>query len=173
MLTVAYAGGLRVDDLQRARLEHLEPAPTGYVLRFSVSKENQTGRRPDAVLLASRLDALDPVAAVDRWRAASGLDSGPLLPALKGTSPADRSISKDIIADRLARLAARAGSTIRPTGHSLRRSWATHAYEAGEDLLSISRQLRHRNPAMTKGYVDALSPWHGNPGTSGRTRPTS
>ena len=173
MLTVAYAGGLRVDDLHRARLEHLERAPTGYVLRFSVSKENQTGRRPDAVLLASRLDGLDPVAAVDRWRAASVLDSGPLLPALKGTSPVTRSISKDTIADRIARLATRAGSTIRPTGHSLRRSWATHAYEAGEDLLSISRQLRHRNPAMTKGYVDALSPWPGNPGTPGRNTATS
>ena len=173
MLTVGYAGGLRVDDLHRARLEHLERAPTGYVLRFSVSKENQTGRRPEAVLLASRLDALDPVAAVDRWRAASGLDSGPLLPTLKGTSPATRPIGKDTIADRIARLAARAGCTVRPTGHSLRRSWATHAYEAGRDLLSISRQLRHRNPAMTKGYVDTLSPWPGNPGTIGRNRPTS
>ncbi len=173
MLTVGYAGGLRVDDLHRARLEHLERVSAGYVLRFSVSKQNQTGRRPEAVLLAARTDDLDPVAAVERWRAATGLTTGPLLPSLPGGSAPARSIAKETISDRIARLAARAGCTIRPTGHSLRRSWATHAYEAGLDLLSISRQLRHRNPAMTSSYVDALSPWPGNPGNPVRDRPTS
>ncbi|MGH9152637.1 MAG: tyrosine-type recombinase/integrase [Acidimicrobiales bacterium] len=53
-----------------------------------------------------------------------------------------------------------------PPGHSLRRSWATHAYEAGLDLLSISRQLRHRRTSMTKGYVDSLTPWRDNAGES-------
>jgi integrase len=151
MLTVGYAGGLRVDDLHRAQLEHLERVPAGYVLRFSVSKENQTGRRPEAVLLAARADDLDPVAAVDRWRAASGLTTGPLLSSRPGTSGTARSIGKDTISDRLARLAARSGCTIRPTGHSLRRSWATHAYEAGLDLLSISRQLRPLRPVPRRG----------------------
>lgn len=163
IVTVGYAGGLRVDDLQRARLEHLEPVPAGYVLRMSVSKLNQSGRRAEGVLLARRDDELDPVAAIERWRERTELADGPLLPGLPITDPA-RPISKDAISDRLARLAARAGSAVRPTGHSLRRSWATHAYETGLDLLSISRQLRHRRTSMTKGYVDSLTPWRDHAG---------
>lgn len=163
MLAVGYTGGLRVDDLHRARLEHLERAPAGYVLRMSVSKLNQSGRRAEGVLLARRDDELDPVTAIDGWKERIGLSSGPLLPVIPLADPA-RPISKDAIGDRLGRLAARAGSSVRPTGHSLRRSWATHAYEAGLDLLSISRQLRHRRTSMTKGYVGSLTPWRDNAG---------
>lgn len=162
MVCVGYAGGLRADDLHRAHLEHLEPVPAGCLLRLSASKLNQSGRRAEGVLLARRDDALDPVAAIERWKATTGLTAGPLLPVLPVTEPA-RPISKDAIGDRLARLAARSGCSVRPTGHSLRRSWATHAYEAGLDLLSISRQLRHRRTSMTKGYVDSLTPWRNHP----------
>ncbi len=164
MLVIGYAGGLRLDDLHRARLEHLERVASGYVLRFSVSKLNQSGRRAEGVLLAARDDELDPVAAIDGWRAQAGLQKCPLLPTLPVTE-SSRSISKDTMIDRLRRLAARSGCSMSPSGHSLRRSWATHAYEAGLDLLSISRQLRHRRPAMTKGYVDSLTSWRDNAGT--------
>jgi len=163
LVCVGYAGGLRIDDLHRARVEYLEAVPAGYVLRLSASTLNQSGRRGDGVLLARRDDVLDPVAAIDRWKQRTGITRGPLLPALPITrSP--RPISKDAITDRLKRLAVRAGASVRPTGHSLRRSWATHAYEAGLDLLSISRQLRHRRTSMTKGYVDSLTPWRDNAG---------
>ena len=162
-LCLGYAGGLRIDDLHRARLEHLEAVPSGYVLRLSVSKLNQHGRRTDAVLLARREDELDPVAAIDGWERETGLSTGPLLPVL-GASGEGRPISKDTIVDRLKRLAVRSGVPSRPTGHSLRRSWATHAYEDGLDLLSISRQLRHRRVTGTKGYVDSLTPWRDNAG---------
>ncbi len=163
MVCVGYAGGLRVDDLHRARVEHLEAVPAGYVLRLSASKLNQSGRRGDGVLLARRDDELDPVAAIDRWKERTSITRGPLLPALPVTR-SSRPISKDTITERLKRLAVRAGASVRPTGHSLRRSWATHAYEAGLDLLSISRQLRHRRTSMTRGYVDSLTPWRDNAG---------
>ena len=164
MVCVGYAGGLRVDDLHRVRLEHLEPVPAGYVLAMSASKLNQSGRRREAVLLARRDDELDPVAAIDAWIHRSRLAEGPLLAVIGTAAGTARPISKDAIVDRLQRLAERAGTTVRPTGHSLRRSWATHAYEAGLDLVSVSRQLRHRRPSMTKGYVDSLTPWRDNAG---------
>lgn len=169
-LCLGYSGGLRIDDLHRARLEHLESVPAGYVLRLSVSKLNQHGSRTDGVLLASRDDELDPVAAIDGWKQETGLTRGPLLPVL-GASSESRPISKDAIVDRLKRLAVRSGVTSRPTGHSLRRSWATHAYEAGLDLLSISRQLRHRRATGTKGYVDSLTPWRDNAGEAVNREP--
>lgn len=163
MVAVGYAGGLRADDLCRARLEWLERVPSGYVLRLSASKLNQTGRRPEGVLLAARDDALDPVSAIDTWRQRSGLTKGPLLPSLPLRQPS-RPMAKEGVGDRLQWLAARAGCTVRPTGHSLRRSWATHTYEAGLDLLSISRQLRHRRVSGTRTYVESLTPWRDNPG---------
>jgi integrase len=165
MVCVGYAGGLRADDLWRARLEWIERVPSGCVLRLAASKLNQAGRRPEGVLLPARDDALDPVAALEHWAARTGLTDGPLLPSLPLRDPA-RPMSKDNVADRLQRLAARTGCAVRPTGHSLRRSWATHAYEAGLDLLSISRQLRHRRVTGTRTYVESLTPWPDNPATA-------
>lgn len=163
MVCVGYAGGLRADDLCRARLEWLEPMPGGMVLRLAASKLNPSGRRSEAMFLAGRDDVLDPVAAIKTWMARMGLDAGPLLPSLPLLSPS-RPMSKDGVGDRLARLAAATGCPVRPTGHSLRRSWATHAYEAGLDLLSISRHLRHRRVTGTRTYVQSLTPWPDNPG---------
>lgn len=142
MICVGYAGGLRADDLCRARLEWIEPVASGYVLRLAGSKLNQGGRRPEGVLLAAREDVLNPVAALEMWTERTGLSEGPLLPSSPLRDPS-RPMSRELVGDRLARLAARTGCGVRPTGHSLRRSWATHAYEDGLDLLSISRQLRH------------------------------
>lgn len=155
MLVVGYTAGLRVEDLYQARLEHLEATSAGYVLRLA-------GRGPGAVLLAPRDDGLDPVAAIELWRERTGLRAGPLLPVVPLRQPS-RPMSKDAIVDRLARLAARAGCTIRPTGESLRRSWATHAYEAGLDLLSINRHLRQRHYDNGRSLGPSLSPWPDNP----------
>lgn len=71
-----------------------------------MAKLNQSGRRSAGVLLARRDDDLDKVAAIERWKDATGLSTGPLLPVLPVTK-LSRPISKDAIGDRLARLAAR------------------------------------------------------------------
>lgn len=165
MVCVGYAGGLRADDLCRARIEWLERVRSGYVLRLAASKPNGSGRRPEGVLLAGRDDALDPVGAIDAWKERTGLTEGPLLPSLPLQEPG-RAMATEGVGDRLARLAARTGGAVRPTGDSLRRSWATHAYEAGLDLLSISRQLRHRRVSGTRTYIQSLTPWPDNPGTA-------
>lgn len=143
-------------------MECLERVPAGYVLRAQPTPTPAPGRRAGGVLLAAREDDLDPVAAIDRWRDRTGLSTGPLLPALplRGQS---RPISTEAIRDRLQDLARRAGCTVRPTGESLRRSWATHAYEAGLDLLSINRHLRHRHFDTGRAFAGSLSPWPGNP----------
>jgi integrase len=160
LVTATYAGALRMDDVFRSRIEHLDELPYGLALRFTTSKANQTGRHPESVLLLSRRDALDPVAALAAWRDATGIGHGPLVPVL-GRQPLV-AMSRDWMPDRLRRLASDAGVATRPTGHSLRRSWATHAYEAGVDPVTISRHLRHRDLTTTLGYVARLSPWRDN-----------
>ncbi|HWJ97626.1 MAG TPA: tyrosine-type recombinase/integrase, partial [Acidimicrobiales bacterium] len=160
MVTVGYAGALRVDDLHRARVELIEELPYGLALRFATSKENPLGTANESVLLLGRDDILDPVAALTAWVDATGFSSGPLIPVLSD-GPAVP-LSKDSIPDRLRALATEAGITTRPTGHTLRRSWATHAYAAGVDPVTLSRHLRHRDLTTTLGYVQALSPWRDN-----------
>lgn len=103
---------------------------------------------------------MDPVAAVERFREVTGLTSGPLVPSHFGL---DVPLSYDTIVYRLRRLAAAAGTSVIPSGHSLRRSWATHAYEEGVDLVTIQRHLRHEDIRDTKRYVASLSPWLDNP----------
>jgi integrase len=155
MVAVGYTGGLRPGDLHQARLEDLHASSAGLVLHLA-------GQTAGAVLLVPRHDALDVGAALEAWRAATGLHAGPLLPVVPLCQPS-RPISKETIVDRLARLAARSGSGVRPTGDSLRRSWATHAYEAGVDLLSINRHLRRRHFDVRRGLTATLSPWPDNP----------
>lgn len=156
---VGYAGALRLDDLFWARLEHVEDHPVGAVLRFVRSKGNPSGRRAEGVLLVARPDELDPVAALARLRAARPA-TGPLL---SRTDSPDRPVCKDTIVGRLRRAGRWAGLDVVPNGNSLRRSWATHAYESGLDLFTISRHLRHADPDMTKTYVQTLSSWVNNP----------
>lgn len=160
MVTVTYAGALRVDDLYRARIELVDTLPYGLALRFTTSKENQAGRHPEAVLLLSSPDALDPVSAVADWRHATGITAGPLVPVLG--HDVSLPMPKDSIPDRLRRLAVAAGIEPRLTGQSLRRSWATHAYDSGVDPVTISRHLRHRDLTTTLGYIAKLSPWRDN-----------
>ncbi|MGI8777329.1 MAG: tyrosine-type recombinase/integrase [Acidimicrobiales bacterium] len=160
IVCVGYGGAMRADDLSRARLEDIEVTPWGCVLRLRTAKDDPTGQTGETVVLLRRRDSLDPVAAIDDLIGAVGAPVGPLVPVHVG---ADRAMSAEGIGDRVRCLAKAAGLRTVPTGHSLRRSWSTHAYEAGVDLVSIQRHLRHSSPTTTKGYVESLSAWVDNP----------
>ena len=160
IVCVGYGGAMRADDLSRARLEDVETTPWGCVLRLRTAKDDPTGQTGDTVVLLRRDDSLDPVAAIADLAAAVGAAAGPLVPIEVG---ADRAMGAEGIGDRVRVLAKKAGLAVAPTGHSLRRSWSTHAYEAGVDLVTIQRHLRHSSPTTTKGYIASLSPWLDNP----------
>lgn len=160
IVCVGYGGAMRADDLSRARLEDVEATPWGCVLRLRTAKDDPTGQAGETVVLLRRDDSLDPVAALADLAAAVGAPAGPLVPIEVG---ADRAMGAEGIGDRVRVLARRAGLVVAPTGHSLRRSWSTHAYEAGVDLVTIQRHLRHSSPTTTKGYIASLSPWLDNP----------
>jgi integrase len=170
LLCVGYCGAMRVDDLRRARLDDVERTPWGVLLRLRSSKDDPAGISGDAIVLPSRADVLDPVAALRDLAAATGRSSGPLLPTGRG---ADRPMTAEAVTERLRFLARTAGVRATPGGHSLRRSWATHAYEAGVDLVTIQRHLRHSAPSLTKGYVASLSPWLDNPAVTLAAEPAS
>ena len=157
LVTVAfgYCGALRVDDLRRARIEDVEVHDWGTVLRLRASKDNQSGRRAETVIMPKRKDVLDPSAAFLALCDASGLSEGPLVPTSVG---APHPSSYDAIVYWWQKAAAHTGTTS-PTGHSMRRSWATHAFESGVDVLTIQRHLRHSDTSDTRGYIASLTPW--------------
>ncbi len=169
IVTVGYAGALRADDLRRCRLDDIEDHPCGALLKIRTSKLNQRGHRREVVLLSGRDDELDPIRVIHEARQRPGGPHGDLL-ALTG---AERSISANTVRERLQRLAKKANLDTRPSGHSLRRSWATHAYENGSDVLEISRHLRHLDPEMTLRYIEGLSPWPDNAAAQLVTDPAS
>ena len=160
IVCVGYGGAMRADDLSRARLQDIEATPWGCVLRLRTSKDDPSGQAAETVVLLRRDDSLDPAGALADLAAAVGAATGPLVPVDVGSY---RAMSPEGIADRVRSLAKRAGLRVAPTGHSLRRSRANHAYEAGIDLVTIQRHLRHSSPTITKGYIASLSVWFDNP----------
>jgi integrase len=156
-----YGGAMRPGELRRARLEEIERRSWGLLMGLRRSVDAPAGEMADTVVLVTRDDELDPVAAIDDLIAATGRRSGPLLAGFK--SGKGRPLSTERITDCLQNLASDAGVRVTPTGESLRRSWATHAYEAGVDLVTVQRHLRHERASVTKAYLLSLSAWANNP----------
>jgi integrase len=157
IVCVGYGGALRMEELSRARVEDLDALDGAYRLRIPVSKTSRGGDQ--AVVLLERRDRLDPVGALDRWLAVRGDHDGPLFVALhhRGSQRGDLSMPADSIRSVIGDLAARAGLPAGVSGHSLRRSWATHCYLANpNDLASVSLQLRHASTQMTVRYIEDL-----------------
>ena len=140
---VGYGGAMRADDLSQARLQDIEATPWGCVLVLRTTKDDPTCQAAETAVLLRRDDSLDPAAALADLVAAVGAATGPLVPIEVGS---DQAMSAEGIANRVRSLAKRAGLRVAPTGHLLRRSWSTHAYEAGIDLVTIQRHLRHSSP---------------------------
>lgn len=161
MVCAGYGGAMRPGELRRARIEDIERRPWGLLVGLGRSVEAGGAEPSEIVVVVSRDDELDPVAAIDDLIATTGRRSGPLL---AGSGPArGRPLSTERITDRLQALASQAGLDVTPTGDSLRRSWAAHAYEAGVDLVTIGRHLRHQRASVTTAYLRSLSAWANNP----------
>ncbi|MGH9210552.1 MAG: tyrosine-type recombinase/integrase [Acidimicrobiales bacterium] len=161
MVCVGYSGAMRPGDLRHAWLEDVERRSWGLLLGLRRSVDTPGGEVSDSVVLLRREDELDPVAAIDGLVAATGRRSGPLLAGFR--SGRGRPLSTERMTDCLRALAAEVGVRVVPTGDSLRRSWATHAYEAGVDLVTIQRHLRHERVTVTRDYLSSLSAWANNP----------
>lgn len=154
IVCVGYCGALRMEELSRARVEHIEPVGGLYRLRLPVAKTTRT--MPDqAVLLDRRDDALDPIAALDRWLAVRGDDDGPLFVNLHHRAPGRKAAGNHLpagdIRGIIQDLATREGLPPRVSGYSLRRYLADP-----NDLASVSMQLRHASIDMTVRYVEDL-----------------
>jgi len=157
LLCVKYAGALRAEELSTARVQDLEPLGSGYRLRLPSTKTSRDGAS-QAVVLDSAAGPLDPVGAVDRWLAVRGDGDGPLFGTVHHSLDTDRGMTPDELRGVLQDLAVQVGLPPTVSVHSLRRSWATHAYLRDPDSLGeISLHLRHARIINTARYIEDLT----------------
>ena len=137
LLATTYGAGLRVSEVVRLQLRHLDAA------RGSLRVEQGKGARDRDTLLSPRL--LAELRAY--WRQYRPADW--LFPGRAGKRPLDVSTAQKSY--YMAKL--KAGITKRGGIHALRHAFATHLLEAGTDLHTIQRLLGHRDIGTTMRYL--------------------
>jgi integrase/recombinase XerD len=137
ILITAYAGGLRVSEVCRLRVEDIDSQ------RMVIHVRQGKGQKDRYVMLSPRL--LEILRAY--WKAVR--PRGYLFP---GATP-DRPIATCSVHKACARAARYAKLGKHVTVHTLRHSFATHLLEAGTDLRTIQVLLGHRSFNTTARYV--------------------
>ena len=137
LLATTYGAGLRVSEVVRLQLRHLDAA------RMCLRVEQGKGGKDRDTLLSPRL--LEELRAY--WRAYRPTDW--LFPGRDGKRPLDVSTAQKVYyaAKQRAGIAKRGGI------HALRHAFATHLLEAGTDLPTIQRLLGHRDIGTTMRYL--------------------
>jgi site-specific recombinase XerD len=137
LLMTAYAGGLRLSEVARLRVEDIDAA------RMVIHVRQGKGRKDRDVMLSPRLLAvLRAYWAKDRPK--------PYL--FPGRQP-ERPVSPRTVQMVCERALAASGLGKHVHMHTLRHSFATHLLEAGTDLRTIQVLLGHRNFSTTARYL--------------------
>ncbi len=158
-LLVGFAGGFRRGELVALDVEDVEETEEGLRVRVQRSKSDQEGEGREVGIPRGQKPETDPVRALRAWRAAAGIDSGPLFrPVNRHDTVQDRRLTAEGVAMVVKRAAERAGlDPARYAGHSLRSGLATAAAAGGAPERAIMRQTGHRSVEMVRRYIRAGS----------------
>jgi site-specific recombinase XerD len=135
--------GLRRDELSRVVLEQIHQVDGRWVIADLVGK----GARVRTVPMPSWAKVL-----VDRWVAAAGLSSGPLLRAVRKN---DHVVGERISPESIAKIVRGYGVDLKVgiTPHDLRRSYAKLAHKGRAPLEQIQLSLGHASIQTTERYL--------------------
>jgi integrase/recombinase XerD len=137
LLMTAYAGGLRLSEVARLRVEDIDSA------RMVIHVRQGKGQKDRDVMLSPRLLAV----LRDYWRLQR---PGPFL--FPGRAP-DRPVSVRTVQMVCQRALAASGLSKHVHMHTLRHSFATHLLESGTDLRTIQVLLGHHSFSTTARYL--------------------
>ncbi len=162
LVLTTYWGALRPEEVGRLQISDLGRTDRTYQLTLRQTKSARNGE-VHQVTLHPRTGPLDPCQALDDWIELRGTRPGPLFGAVQPTRPKTSrpGLTSDRIKRIIARRAAAAGVGVPVSGHSLRRSWATHRWLEGVPIKAISAHLRHSETKTTIRYIhniEGMSP---------------
>ncbi|MFW6012269.1 MAG: site-specific integrase [bacterium] len=146
------SGGRRRSEIAAAAAEDLEPTEGGYLFRMRVSKTEPEGDGAALPVLGRAALALDA------WREAAGVDTGPLFRAVDRWGNVGGRLSPEAVGAIVKRRAAAAGWPPEAFGgHSLRSGFITEAGRRGIPLPDAMALSRHRSLRVAAGYHQAGS----------------
>lgn len=157
LLLIGFAGALRRSELVALRWDQLElvGGQGGLKITIEKSKTDQEGEGRAVGIPFGGNPATCPVRAMEAWRQASGLTTGPVFRVVgRAGKVMDERLSDKAVA-RLVKQAAKAAG-LNPqefSAHSLRAGLATAAAAAGASERSIMQQTGHRDLKTAGTYI--------------------
>lgn len=156
LLLLGFTGAFRRSELVALNCEDLERRPDGFVATIRRSKTDKEARgRMVAIPRGHQEERTCPVAAVEAWLAAAGIESGSVFRLINrhGHVLSNR-LSGEAVALVVKRWAEALGyDPAQFAGHSLRAGLATSAARAGKSEFAIMQQTGHRSVATVRRYI--------------------
>lgn len=154
LIALGMAAALRRSELVALRVEDLRRVPEGMRVRIARSKTDQEGG--GQVVAVPNGKRIRPVALVDAWLKAAGIEDGFLFRRFVGR--ADRLSADPMDAAAVALVVKRrAAACGLPVGdfaaHSLRSGFLTAAAQAGASIWKMQEVSRHKSVQVLSGYV--------------------
>ena len=154
LIALGMAAALRRSELVALRVEDLQRVPEGLRVRIARSKTDQDGA--GQVVAVPNGKRLRPVALVDAWLAATGIQGGFVFRRFISRADHLSELPMDDagVALVVKRRAAAAGLAAADySGHSLRSGFLTAAARAGASIWKMQEVSRHRSVQVLSGYV--------------------
>jgi integrase len=159
LLAIGFGGAFRRSELVALDLEDLEECKDGLKVTVRRSKTDQLG--VGYVVPIGHGSRLRPVAALQAWLQAAGIESGAIFRRVhKSGSVQPQRLTAGMVALIVQRRAVLAG--LEPNqfgGHSLRSGLITSAAEAGANLIKIMDISRHKSMDVMRGYIRSREMW--------------
>jgi integrase len=155
LILLGWFGAFRRSELCALTVGDIRRTPEGIVVTVRRSKTDQDGKGMEKGIHAAEDLSMCPVAALDAWLSAAGIEEGPLFRAIDRFGRiAPGALEGKTVARIVQKLATRAGlDASQFAGHSLRAGFATAAAKAGKPLEAIMRQTGHKSVSVATGYI--------------------
>jgi integrase len=141
-----------VEDRRECRREDMERCETGIKIAIRHSKTDQEGQ--GATIGIARGSIACPIAALQAWRDAAGITTGPLFRSIRKGGKVGARLTDQSVADIVKTHAERVGlDRALFAGHSLRAGFLTSAAKRGASIFKMMDVSRHRSVDTLRGYV--------------------
>ena len=147
LLLVGFSGAFRRSELAALAVEDVSFVDDGMIVTIRRSKTDQEGAGREVAIPTGSCRATDPVATLQAWLEASGIESGPLFRPIDRhgnlSSQALTGHSVGLVVKRSAELVGMDGDLF--SGHSLRSGLVTAAAEGGANEIAIMQKTGHKS----------------------------